>query len=50
MEEKYSFDAWLNNKRNQIEKEKEFKKKIEQINLQSTQTVSPEERSKVFKE
>ncbi len=51
-EEKISFESWLIRKREQLENERDLKKKIEQYKLmtENSKTQTPEERSKAYKE
>lgn len=45
-----TYEYWLIRKREQMEAEKEFKKKLEEIEQQDRKTITPEERSKAFRE
>lgn len=47
---KISFEAWLKKKQEQLERDKDLSKKIEQFNMMDKTRSTPEERSKAFKE
>ena len=47
---KHTYEYWLLRKQEQLEVEREFKKKLEQLEQQERKTVTPEERSKAFRE
>ena len=49
-ESKSSFEAWLKRKQEQIEREREYRKQLEHVVTSEKQAISPEERTKAYKE